>query len=180
MPGRAMITVSVSRIPKNCYCGIDWRRTGALPQLILEQITTSIQWLGSSKRQWGSGSNLVILIYILTYWQFLNFKMADCRSQWHKPHYLVCLLYNPLLHLYRSILAISGTIWSYLHQYLLSSITTLGAGELRHLTGMNMLYFTSHTFCSNGGRFGHLIKQVLSPIDMWLALIRWTSPILDF
>ena len=43
-----------------------------------------------------------------------------------------------------------------LHQYLLSSITTLGAGELRHLTGMNMLYFTSHTFCSNGERFGHL------------------------
>ena len=35
---------------------------------------------------------------------------------------------------------------SYLHQYLLSSITTLDAGELRHLTGMNMLYFTSHTF----------------------------------
>ena len=65
-------------------------------------------------------------------------------------------------------------IW-YLHQYLLSSITTLGTGELRHLTGMNMPYFTSHTFCSNGGRFGHLIKQVLSPIDMWLALIRCSS-----
>ena len=52
-------------------------------------------------------------------------------------------------------------------------------------TGMNMLYFTSHTFCSNGGRFGHLIKQVLSPIDMWLALIRcsscrWSFHILDF
>ena len=64
---------------------------------------------------------------------------------------------------------------SYLHQYLLSSITTLGAEELRHLTGMNMLYFTPHTFCFNGGRFGHLIKQVLSPIDMWLALIRCSS-----
>ena len=83
-----------------------------------------------------------------------------------------------------SILTISGTT-AYLHQYLLSSITALSAGELRHLTGMNMLYFTSHTFCSNGGRFGHLIKQVLSPIDMWLALIRNSScrrpsPILDF
>ena len=128
-------------------------------------------------------------IYIRTYWQFLNFKMADCRSQWHKPHYLVWLLYTPPLHLYRSRLqrwALNLVLRQfYLHQYLLSSITTLGAGELRHLTRMNMLYFTSHTFCSNVGRFGHLTKQVLSPIDMWLALIRCsscrsTSPILDF
>ena len=30
----------------------------------------------------------------------------------------------------------------------------LGAGELKHLTGMNIPYFTFHTFCSTGGGGG--------------------------
>ena len=109
---------------------------------------------------------------ILTIFKFQNGRLSFTMTQATLPGLLV--IYPTVAFVQESpatlsILTISGTT-SYLHQYLLRSITTLGAGELRHLTGMDMLYFTSHTFCSDGGGFGHLIKQVLSPIDMWLAL----------
>ena len=109
---------------------------GSLPQLTFKLITASIQWLGSSKRHRGLGSNSVILIYILTYWHLLNFKMAECLPQWHMPQYLVWFSYTPLLHLSRSCLQCKAfslylvrrtTVW--LHPYLLSSITTFGAGD---------------------------------------------------
>ena len=123
-------------------------------------------------------SDFDLYINILTIFKFQKGRLSFTMTQAKLPGLIV--IYPTVAFVQESsatlnILTISGTTASYLHQYLLSSITTLGAGELRHLTGMNMLYFTSHTFCSNSGRFGHLIKQVLSPIDMWLALIRCSS-----
>ena len=125
-------------------------------------------------------SDFDLYINILTIFKFQNGRLSFTMTQATLPGLIV--IYPTVAFVQESsatlsILTISGTTasTSYLHQYLLSSITALGAGELRHLTGMNMLYFASHTFCSNGGRFGHLIKQVLSPTDMWLALIRCSS-----
>ena len=118
-----------------------------------------------------------LYINIMTIFKFQNGRLSFTMTIATLPGLLV--IYPTVAFVQESsatlsILTISGTT-SYLHLYLLSSITTLGAGELRLLTGMNMLYSTSHTFCSNCGRFGHLIKQVLSPIDMWLALRRCSS-----
>ena len=131
-------------------------------------------------------SDFHLYINILTIFKFQNGRLSLTMTQATLPGLLV--IYPTVAFVQESsatlsILTISGCLFASIFVEL--EITTLGAGELRHLTGMNMLYFTSHTFCSNGGRFGHLIKQVLSPIDMWLALIRcsscrWTSPILDF
>ena len=122
-------------------------------------------------------SDFDLYFNILTIFKFQNGRLSFTMTQATLPGLIV--IYPTVAFVQESsatlsILTISGTTF-YLHQYLLRSITTLGADELRHLTVMNMLYLTSHTFCSNSGRFGHLIKQVLSPIDMWLALIRCSS-----
>ena len=109
-------------------------------------------------------SDFDLYINILTIFKFQKGRLSFTMTQVTIPGLLV--IYPTVAFVQESsatlsILTISGTT-SYLHQYLLSSITTLGAGELSHLTGMNMLYFTSN--------------------DMWLALIRCrlTFPILDF
>ena len=45
-----------------------------------------------------------------------------------------------------SILTYLAPLQSDLHPFLVSSITTLGVGELRYMSGMNMLSYTFHTF----------------------------------
>ena len=118
-------------------------------------------------------SDFDLYINILTIFKFQNGRLSFTMTQATLPSLIV--IYPTVAFVQESSATLSilniylVLLQSYLHQYFLSSITTLGAGELRHLTGMNMLYFTSHTFCSNGGRFGHLIKHVLSPFNMWLA-----------
>ena len=114
-------------------------------------------------------SDFDLYINILTIFKFQNGRLSLTMTQATLPGLLV--IYPTVAFVQESsatlcILNISGTT----HQYLLSSITTLGAGELRHLTGMNMPYFTSHTFCSNGGRFDHLIKRSCLPLTCgWLS-----------
>ena len=110
-----------------------------------------------------------LYIKILTILKFQNSRMSFTMTHATiEPTYLVWLsyAYSTLLHLYNSL-----QFWAFelfpasrqpdVHAYLVSSVTNLGAGELRHLTRMSLLYFTSHTFCSIVGRLCHLI--------MWLC-----------